>query len=69
MTKYRVFTGRPWKRNPAYPQGWEPYGGAPKRTVVRGLSYDEAKRRCEAENKGKDRSVHGQTFHELEAQS
>jgi hypothetical protein len=56
MTKYKVFTRRPWKRNKAWPGGWEPFGGAPKRTVERGLTLDEARRRCEAENKGKERA-------------
>jgi hypothetical protein len=69
MTKYRVFLRRPWKRNPAYPQGWEPFGGARKRTLERGLTLDEARRRCATENEGKPRGVPGQTWCEFEAQS
>lgn len=67
MTKYRVFKRRPWKRNPAFPGGWEAWGGAPKHTVERGLTYDEAKRRCAAENKDIPRTP-GTTWYEFTAQ-
>lgn len=63
---YHVFKRCAWKPNPSYPQGWEPFGGADKETVARGVSLAEAKRACNEANEGLDRSVHGQTFHEFE---
>jgi hypothetical protein len=53
--KYRVFKRRPWKRNPSWPGGWEPFGGARKRTVDKDLTIDEARRLCEQGNKNVER--------------
>jgi len=62
---YRVFKRRPWKRNKSWPQGWEPFGGARKRTIEHGLTYAEALRTCENRNAGKVRAP-GQEFYEFE---
>jgi hypothetical protein len=68
MPTYHVFTRCAWKSNPSYPQGWEPFGGAEKTTVATGVDLAEAKRLCAEGNEGLDRSIHGQTFHEFEAE-
>lgn len=68
MTKYRVFKRRPWKRNPKYPGGWEPHGGARKVTVRNGLSLAEARSMCEEANKNTPRKP-GASWVEFEAQS
>jgi hypothetical protein len=64
---YRVFTRRPWRRNAAWPGGWEPFGGARKTTLERGLSLEEAKRRCAEGNKNVKREP-GARFHEFESE-
>lgn len=66
MTTYRVFTRRPWKRNPKFPQGWEPHGGARKTTVEKAVTLEQAKRLCKAGNAGKPRKP-GQTWYEFES--
>lgn len=63
---YRVFKRKPWKRNPAYPSGWEPNGGARKQTIERGLSLDEARRTCARGNEGQERGTPGLTWYEFE---
>jgi hypothetical protein len=66
---YHVFRRCAWKPNPKFPQGWEPFGGAPKETVATGVSLQEARRICAEENEGKERpGPHGQTFTEYESE-
>jgi hypothetical protein len=48
---YRVFKRNPWKRNKAWPGGWEPHGGARKQTVRRGVDLETARRICAEGNK------------------
>lgn len=47
---YRVFVRNWWKRNPAWPKGLEPDGGARKTTLARGLTFEEARERCREYN-------------------
>lgn len=42
---YNVFVRNWWRRNPAWPDGLEPYPGR-KRYLRRGLTYAEARRMC-----------------------
>ena len=42
-TRYYVFTRVWWKPNPSWPNGREPYPGAPQRTIARGCTEDEAR--------------------------
>jgi hypothetical protein len=51
---YRVFVRSWYKRNPTWPNGREPYGGAPKTTLARKLSYSAARDMCEVWNKNHD---------------
>jgi hypothetical protein len=46
---YRVFTRTWWRINPKWPDGREPCAGR-QHTLVKGLSYDEARRMCQAWN-------------------
>lgn len=40
---YYVFTRVWWKPNPSWPDGREPYAGAPRRTIAKGCTYEEAR--------------------------
>ncbi len=46
---YRVFVRNWWKRNPSWPQGLEPAGGARKRTIARNVRTQEEARRIAQE--------------------
>lgn len=72
--KYNVFKRRPWKKNPAWPGGWEPEGGARKTTVRRGVDLETARAICAEGNanikRDKSGSIKpGQMFYEFERQS
>lgn len=47
---YRVFVRNAWKSNPSWPGGREPFGGAPKTTLARKLSFSAARDMCEVYN-------------------
>lgn len=47
--RYRVFTRRWWKDNPAWPNGLEPHAGR-KRELARNLSREEAYEYCRRYN-------------------
>ncbi len=67
---YRVFKRNPWRRNPAWPGGWEPNAGARKLTVRRGLALEDARKLCKQgpANKLRDagKEYRGKTFYEFE---
>lgn len=66
---YRVFKRRPWKRNKAWPQGWEPDGGACKTTVQSGVGIETARRICQEGNQHNVSGKHGQMYYEFEAET
>jgi hypothetical protein len=43
---YRVFVRDFWKPNPSWPNGREPYGGAPKHTICTVETAEEAREAC-----------------------
>ena len=45
-TLYDVFVRDWWKPNPARPNGREPYAGAPRRYLARGVTFEEAREMC-----------------------
>lgn len=65
---YHVFKRRPWKRNKAWPCGWEPHGAARKTTVRRGASLQEARRICAEGNQNIVRGKPGQMYYEFETE-
>jgi hypothetical protein len=65
-----VFSRNPWKRNKAWPEGWEPNAYARGRTVKRGLSREAALALCAQgpANKLRDagKEYRGKPFYEFE---
>ena len=53
-TLYDVFVRDWWKPNPARPNGREPYAGAPRRYLARGVTVEEAREMCKEYNDGHD---------------
>lgn len=51
---YACFTRVWWKHNPSWPNGREPYAGAPKRYLARGMTYEEAREFCQEWNASHD---------------
>lgn len=64
--RYRVFKRRPWKRNSAWPRGWEPNGRAHKTVVNTDVSLEAAQFICSEGNKNVRRDVPGQMYYEFE---
>lgn len=44
--RYTVFVRAWWRRNPSWPEGREPNGGAPKHRIGKNLSRREAVAMC-----------------------
>jgi hypothetical protein len=65
---YHVFTRCPWQKNPSWPQGWEPLGGAEKTTIETGVSRERALEICKEGNEGKNRGQPGETWFEFESE-
>lgn len=46
MSRYLVFSRTWWKENPSWPDGLEPDGAAPRRTIGRADTIEEAREMC-----------------------
>ena len=66
METYFVFKRRPWRRNKQWPGGWEPFGGARKTAVRKGVSLEQAQEICREGNANIERGKPGQMFYEFE---
>ncbi len=53
-TSYRVFTRVWWKESPSWPNGLEPYPGAPEHTLARSCTEEEAREMCQEWNASHD---------------
>lgn len=60
----RVFKRSTWKRNKAWPGGYEPYGRGTKRTVCHVNTEEEAREICIPANK--ERTRKDEPFYEFE---
>ncbi len=58
-----VFKRAAWKKNADWPEGWEPWGSAPRRHVCYVDSIEQARDICRSENEA--RTSRGDVFHEF----
>lgn len=66
MANQVIFKRAAWKKNPGWPDGWEPHVG--RKTYVNTVdSIDEARRICKQHNDA--RKSRGDTFCEFTAES
>lgn len=52
----RVFQRHAWRKNPDWPDGYEPYGAAQKRTIRFVETADEARKICLPHNEKRPKS-------------